>query len=209
MRFAHAKRDQDHIPYLLFNNPQIPDRTEYLLGGRKSPLPELIHTAKILKSAGATFIAIPCNTAQTFGKQVERAAGISVLNMVELTAKYILNTYGKHITVGLLATDGTIKSNIYQEEFEKLNAGISVITPSSRKQKNVMNAIYDIKSVSANEANSELLIDASRELVSQGASVIILGCTEIPLLISDADSPLPTLDSTRLLARAAVQYALR
>src|SRR5919198_620940 len=160
IRFSSAKKDQDHIPLLIFNNPLIPDRTGYLVYGKESPLPELIHTAMILKAAGATFLSIPCNTAHAFISGIEAEVKIEILNMIQLTAKHILNHYGKDITVGLLATDGTVQSRIYQDVFSTLSSKTDILVPDKEGQKRVMDAIYGEKGIKASfcdEHNATLL----------------------------------------------------
>lgn len=196
-----AKKDQEHVPYLLYNNPQIPDRTSHLVYGKENPLPELIHTGRILKNAGATFLAMLCNTSHAYAEDLEKLTGLPVVNMIDLTANYVNYAYGNNSKVGLLATDGTVMSNLYQNSFFEINPSIEVLTPSVRNQKKVMNAIYDIKSVSVNERNMNALQDAAQELLDRGANVIILGCTEIPLAFANEKLKFKYIDPMEVLAR--------
>src|SRR5689334_19160291 len=125
--FTPATKDQEHIPYLLHNNPQVPDRTAHLLGTGETPLPSLVKSAKQLKKAGATFLAFPCNTAHAYTMELEKEAGLSVVNMVSLTAKYVAKNFGKNAKVGLLATSGTIATQIFQQEFARVSKNITFI----------------------------------------------------------------------------------
>lgn len=202
-----VKKDQEHVPLLIFNNPQIPDRTEHLVYGKESPLLELIHTANVLKNAGATFLAIPCNTAHFYIKDVEKKVGIKILNMIYLTGQHILTSFGKKITVGLLATDGTIKSNIYQNEIN----GVEIITPDMQGQKNVMEAIYGKRGIKASfvdEHNFQLLHTEAKKLINREASVIIEGCTEIPLVLSQSKCNFPIIDPMEILANKILEITL-
>lgn len=205
LRLPYANKDQDHIPYLLFNNPQIPDRTKYLLFGSESPIEELIRTGDSLKKAGATFLVIPCNAAHSFTKEIEESVGLPVMNMIDLTVQYIRDTYGKDVTVGLLATDGTIKSKIYQKTFNRITPEISIVLPDEKSQANVMKAIYEVKAFSTNENNFQLLFQSASKLKQKGASVIILGCTEIPLALTPEKCDFNRVDPMEILARKVIE----
>lgn len=201
-----AKKDQDHIPLLIFNNPQIPDRTAHLVYGKESPLSELIQTANVLKNAGATFLAIPCNTSHAYIKDIEKNVGIKILNMIQLTAQYIRTTFGANITIGLLATDGTIKSNIYQNAIN----GVRVITPDKKGQKNVMEAIYGkrgIKASFADERNFKLVYTEARKLIDRDANVVIEGCTEIPLVLNQSRCNFPIINPMEILAKKILEIS--
>ncbi|PIZ99344.1 MAG: aspartate racemase [Candidatus Levybacteria bacterium CG_4_10_14_0_2_um_filter_35_8] len=203
----NVRKDQDHIPLLIFNNPQIPDRTQHLVYAKKSPLPELILTAKVLKKAGATFLAIPCNAAHPYILDIEREVGIKVLNMVPLVAEHIFNLYGRNIKIGILATDGTIKSNIYLNE---IGAG-KVLIPDSRGQKNVMEAIYGKRGIKASfldTNNFEILYSEAKRLIDRGADVVIEGCTEIPLVLSQGKCNFPVIDPMEILAKKIIEITI-
>src|SRR5258705_3834006 len=101
VKMTPATRDQEHIPYLMYNNPQIPDRTAHLLRNGETPLPMLVNSSRILKNAGAKFLAFPCNTSHAYVKQIERLVGLPVVNMISLTVESVLSTYGPESTVGI------------------------------------------------------------------------------------------------------------
>lgn len=202
------KKDQDHIPFLMFNNPQIPDRSKHLVYGKQNPLPEFIKTGQVLKNAGATFLAMPCNTSHAYIQEIEKAVGVKVLNMVEITAKFVIKTFGKKAVIGILATDGTIKSMLYQKEFSKISTEATVIIPDDKGQKNVMEAIYDIKAFSVNSANTQALYQEAEILMERGATLIILGCTEIPLALPKHKRVFPMVDPMEILAKEVVLKTL-
>lgn len=208
LRRKDAKTDQDHIPFLLFNNPQIPDRTSYLLYSGENPLPELVATGMVLKNAGATFIVIPCNTAHAFVEQVESMVGLEVLNMIRLTAEHIVEKYGTKVTVGILGTDGTMKSKLYEKTFAVVSKDAIVIVPDEAMQKKVMGAIYDIKASSVNNSNFSILHEAAEELVRRGAQIVILGCTEIPLALTKSNCVFPIVDPMEILAQKAIEKVI-
>lgn len=205
----YVTKDQDHIPYLLFNNPQIPDRSKYILFGEENPVSEIVKTGLLLKRAGATFLVIPCNTAHTFTEEIEKGVGLPVLSMVDATVKYIYETYGKDVKVGLLATDGTVYSETYQKAFKRIAPEISVLIPDAKDQMKVMRAIYEIKAFSVSKYSADLLYNAAQDLKNKNASVIILGCTEIPLAFMDRTNPFITVDPMEIIADKVISRTLK
>jgi len=202
-----AKRDQDHLRIIIDNNPQIPDRTEAILGKGPSPLPKMVETAKNLGRAGADFIVIPCNTAHYFLGDLEAEISIPVLNMVEETRKTVKEGFPLAGKVGLLATTGTIKSRIYHKAFEEIDW--EVVVPDKISQEVVMDAIYGEKGIKAGyfEEPKKKIIRVARSLIDRGAKVILAGCTEVPLVLKSEDLSVPVLDPTHILAKAAVREA--
>ena len=96
-----ATTDQDHIPMIVFNDPQIPDRTAYILDHTKpDPQPEMVKVAQWLEEAGADYIAIACNTAHYFYDAICKAVSIPVLNIMEETARRIAHEIGATGAVG-------------------------------------------------------------------------------------------------------------
>ncbi len=209
LRLQYATKDQDHIPFLLFNNPQIPDRTEYLL--KKSdinPISEIIKTGIALKNAGATFLVMPCNTAHAFSQTIEEEVGLPLINMLDETATHVERVYGDKATVGVLATTGTIETQLFEKSFGNISKNITVLTPDAAEQAEVMRAIYDIKSNSVNDGNVQVLYAAANRLMSRGASIIILGCTEIPLALKAEKCKFFRVDTLEVLAQKVLERTL-
>lgn len=116
-----AKCDQEHPRVLIDSNTNIPDRTAAILSGGENPLPQLACSARTLERAGADVLMMPCNTAHYFYDGVCAATKLPVLHMLRLTAEEIDRRRIK--TVGLLATDGTIQTGIYERLFEEHQCG--------------------------------------------------------------------------------------
>lgn len=206
---TRVRKDQDHLRILIDNNPKVPNRTLAIQGMGPSPLPQLVRSAKVLEAAGADFIAIPCVTAHHFHAPLQKKVRIPILHIVEETKKHIGSRFKGMDRIGLLATTGTIRSGLFQKAFSP--SGIEIILPSPESQrKKVMEAIFGkggIKETGPSEKSKRLILQASRELIRQGARAIIAGCTEIPLVLIDGDLPVPVIDPVAILARAVIEKA--
>ncbi len=171
-----ASKDQEHIHVLIDSNTNIPDRTKAILGGGLDPTIELIKSAKRLEQAGADFLIMPCNTAHFFIDKIKGSVNIPFINMLEETVKYTYNKYGKDTVVGIMATDGTIKSQIYENYYN--NFGIKTVVPEKTQHK-IMNFIYDIIKSGKYEEGTDLFFECVNELKDMGAQAFLLGCTEL------------------------------
>jgi aspartate racemase len=202
-----AARDQDHIRVLIYSNPKIPDRTEAIAAGGESPLPELIESAKLLERGGAGIIVMPCNAAHYFLPQIRREVSIPILDMIEETYRDIRATLPNARKVGLIAALGTVHSGIYSRSFSR--AGIEVLVPSDADQNRIQTAIAQVKAGAQNRLTRETFQSAGKRLVEAGAEAVILGCTELPLAFEPSEVNYFSIDTTRILAEAAVDWALR
>ncbi len=209
IKLTPASSDQEHIPIIINNLPQIPDRTKYLLGGDNDPFPYLLKAAVTLQQAGADFIVIPCNTAHAFVPKLSRYIGIPIINMIDVVVSDLLKNYSSIKKIGLLATTGTIKTKIYQNKLKK--AGLTTIRPHREIQKTkVMEAIYGKGGVKAGintKRPISLLTCAGNHLVKNGSQVIVLGCTEISMVMHDYFVPVPVINPTKLLAEISIRFA--
>lgn len=198
-----AASDQEHLHVIIDSNTNIPDRTEALLHGGESPVPELTASARRLVAAGAELIVMACNTAHGFYDEVCRAAGVPVLHMIRLTAQE-LNRQGIK-RAGLLATDGTVEAGLYDEALA--GSGIELLKPSKSGQAAVMALAYDGVKSGQRDFDPSEFCRACEELLDRGAETLILGCTELPPVFEHYALPYPHLDPTLVLAHAAVNAA--
>jgi len=205
IKFNPAEKDQDHLRIIIDNNPKIPDRTAAILGKGEDPLPALQETAQNLEKAGADFIVIPCNTAHYFLSSIQESVNIPVLNMIEETAKETKKRIPQIKKVGLLASIGVYKSEIYHQHFKKFN--IEVISPQEKDKEEIMKVIYTIKAGDLSKGVKKNVLKIAQKLIDKGAEAIIAGCTEIPLILKEGDVSVPLIDPTQILARIAVQKA--
>jgi len=205
IKFTPAEKDQDHLRIIIDNNPKIPDRTAAILGKGEDPLPALQESARNLEKAGADFIIIPCNTAHYFLPSIQKSVKIPILNMIEETAKETKKRIPQIKKVGLLASIGVYRSEIYHQHFKKFH--IEVISPEEKDKEEVMKAIYAVKAGDLSNEVKKNIISIAQKLIDKGAEAIITGCTEIPLILKEGDISAPIIDPTQVLAKAAVQKA--
>ena len=207
IRKTPAHCDQDHMPMIVFNDPQIPDRTAHILDRTApDPTPELVKCARWLEGAGADYLAIACNTAHYFYEAIEGAVGIPVLNIMSETSRRIASLAGTSACVGLLATEGTVGSGVFQDYLEEM--GLSCIAPDTETQARVSSLIYDC--VKANQPYDPAeLIRLAKILRAQGADVVVVGCTELSVIYQELpERPSWLLDSLDILADRCVAYYL-
>ncbi|PEP91596.1 aspartate racemase [Bacillus wiedmannii] len=199
--YTPAMKDQEHIHIIADNYSQIPDRTTAILGKGIDPTPYMIQSAQRLQNAGADFLVIACNTAHFFFESVEKSVGIPILHMPLETANFLQeNNFRK---VGLLATDGTINTKLYQHSCNSY--GIEVIEPDKEMQKKVMKGIYAIKGGNL-ETGLLCLSTVANDLTKRGAEVIIAGCTEVPLVLKSSQD-ICIIDPTEILAKVVIKTA--
>ncbi len=210
IRATPATTDQEHLQILINNNPKIFDRTAAVFGRGPSPLQMLIESARLLEAAGADFIAIPCVTAHYFHGPLQKEIKIPVLHIAEETINYLARKYPEVKTVGVLATTGTLKANIFEIFCAKFK--IAVIKPTEEIQTSkVGEAIFGcegIKTKGPCDASRKLMREAAQTLIDRGAQAIIAGCTEVPLVLKDGDLSVPVLDTLSILAESTVAFAM-
>jgi len=166
----------------------------------------LADAANALERAGVDFIVVCTNTMHKVAPAIEAAVHIPLLHIADPTAQAIKDA-GLH-TVGLLGTRFTMEQAFYRDRLQH-DHGINVLVPEAADREAVHRIIYD-------ELCLGQIKDASRDtyravmarLVAQGAQAVILGCTEISLLVGASDAAVPLFDTTAIHAQAAAEYAL-
>ncbi len=199
-----ASTDQEHIRILVDNNPAVPDRTRYILDHRtENPAPVFLQMGQGLVASGAQVLAIPCITASYFIPELEQELGVKIVDAIGGTIHYLKD---KDIdTVGLMATDGTVTTGLFQQRLEA--AGIKVILPDAADQPVVMEAIYD-RVKAGKPVNIGKLQRVRNNLALYGAKVSLLGCTELSVAAMDNPSALGLqhgfLDVMRILSAESI-----
>ena len=210
-----AKTDQEHFKVVIEQNPQIDDRTACLLDGGADPTIAMYNCAKRLQKDGCDYAIIPCNTAHAFLPRMLRHLDIPFIDMQQTMLDAIQAKFGDKAKVGLMATTGTLRTGIYSKKAEKM--GMKIFVPDAQHQERVMAAIYGPKGAKAGFTTGQCyddLYSAAEYLVKEyGCNVLILGCTELPLIFHEQDDfevagqKVAIVDPTATLARKCVEVA--
>ena len=166
----------------------------------------LAAAARSLEAAGADFLVLCTNTMHKVAPAIETAVGIPLLHIVDPTAAAIRQA--GFATVGLLGTRFTMEQEFYRDRLRDLH-GLEVLVPQAADREVVHGVIFD--ELCLGKVTSESRAEYRRimaELANRGAEAIILGCTEMSLLVDHRDSPVPLFDTTALHARKAAEWAL-
>ena len=204
LKATPAKRDQDHIHIIIDNFPQIPDRTAFLLGKGENPLPYILKSVRTLERANVDVLCMPCNTAHYFVEDIRKATPLPFISIIESTLNEIKSSFKDSKKIGLLASDGTIIGKVYHNIFEAER--YRIITPLGEKQHEVMKIVYSIKAGKMEE-NVQTFEEIIEHMKFLGSEVVILGCTELPILLKYFEPSLPVIDATSCLAKEIVDFA--
>lgn len=206
-RRTPAATEQDHLRVVIDSNPKIPNRSDALLDGDlKAVIRALGETARNLETAGAEVIGIPCNTAHAFLQDVRDCIDTPVVDMVEETAQQARAAFGEKAIIGLLATDGTLRTRLYHEALERNS--LQAVGPTSPGVQNaVMDALDTVKLHGVTEESKSAIALAVRDVSEQGAMALIAGCTEISLILQKYPPNIPWLDPLTVLAEALIREA--
>jgi aspartate racemase len=166
----------------------------------------MVDAAQRLERAGADFVIICTNTMHKMAGQVQEAISIPILHIVDVTAESI--KANGQTRVGLLGTKFTMEQDFYKDRLKDKH-GLEVLTPCAEERQVVHEILYsELCLGEIKEQSKGKFKDVIHNLVDRGAQGVILGCTEIPLLVSQDDYTIPVYDTTTLHALAAVDFAL-
>ena len=207
IRNTRAAGDQDHLPVLIYNNPKIPDRSAYILGKGPDPVPALTEGSLFLEQAGVCCILWPCNTAHYFHETVSEKVKAPILHMIRETAACLKEQYPAGTRFGLLATLGTYKTGTYEKIFRE--TGLALVLPEATNRQVAMDSIYGAQGIKAGYRQEplQMLKGPMEELKEKGVDVLIAGCTELSLILSEKTTGMPVTDPMVCLARAAIKKA--
>jgi aspartate racemase len=202
-----ASRDAQHLPVVVWNVPQIPDRLAAILGSGPSPLPAILAGAHALEAAGCEAIAIACNTAHYWADDLAASLRVPLLHIADAAMDAMGRLPVRPMRVGLLATRGTLAAAFYGKRLAQ--RGFEWLVPTEEEQDRLVDrAIAQVKAGDIAGARAPLEA-AAGALAARGADVLLLACTELPLAAEGANFPVPVLDATRALAATIVDFSLR
>lgn len=211
IEMTDAAKDQEHIDMLVSNHATIPDRTGFILGeSQVSPVDAMVEDAKMLETAGCSFVVIPCNTAHYFFEDIKNSVALPVLNIIEETIDYakkqgLRRRVPREVKrLGILATEGTISSGTYS--FYGASVGVECIAPDPEYQQKVNYMIYD-RVKAGYPVSREAIMEVVDHMRGKGCDAVIMGCTELSVVCRDlklAETCEDVIDSLWVLARSTV-----
>ncbi|MFC1659363.1 aspartate/glutamate racemase family protein [Pseudomonadota bacterium] len=194
-----AYRDFHHPEIILWQATSSPSRSMYLEGKGPSFIEDYISIAKNLKSSGASYIFMCCNTAHYAIEQIKKEVKIKVINLLEETVKTLKKDFLDYKNVGLLCSDGTKKHKLYDKYFNKIYSGVNIIYPEDDFQKFVTDGICKVKDRNDMTPANVSFHKAINHLKDKGANMIVIVCTDISLALGNKDFDIPYLDTTDVL----------
>jgi aspartate racemase len=201
-----AAGDEDHVPMLIQNDPRIPPRPPAILSGGISPLPALLAGRDRLIAAGAMALAMPCNTAHYWFAELLEACPIPFLSIVDASIKELSQLAQAGSSIGIIATQATLDAKIFDPAL--LREGYSVQLPDQAAMTALILPGIALVKQGQTEEGGRLLEQAVQALLNQGASAVILACTETPVALDSIDSAIRNrcIDTTAALAKACVAW---
>ena len=219
-----GKIDQEYPLFLLYNKSNIPGRPESIgiqtgnLSNRSINkisekkyslvLKSLLNGCKVLKKSNCKFIVIPCNTAHYWYDDLKKKINLPIINMPQEVFKYTFKKCKKKSKIGLLATDGTLKTGVYNKFFDKY---YNLVCPDMITQKKSVNKAIKLVKMGNVKAANKIIKPAIDYLIKKKCKKIILGCTELPIAIfafksfKTIKSSKIFLDPNLILANAAMK----
>jgi aspartate racemase len=202
-----ALSDQQQIPVVCWNVPQVPDRQRALAGHGASPLAAMQAGVAALNAAGASRIVIACNTAHYWFDALASGSRAPLIHIVDATLEMMRGRGSAFPSkVGLIATQGTLDADLYQSRLARLGIDCLLLTPLEMTQL-FTPGCYAVKQGRMQEA-AALMEAAAQCLVQRGAGQLLLACTEVPLALAQADPALRArmIDPAQALAQACARY---
>lgn len=191
-----AKRDQDHIEMIVYNDPKVPDRNYPDRRKGKNPLPHLRRNAKLLEQTGVDLIVIPSNTTHRYYDDIAQSIDIPILHMIS-TVRSKVESMDIDVA-GVLTTETAIEIELYDDIFQ--GSEVDIVYPNDVQC--MMDSIYAIKQGDYQES-TQLMDTVVSNLSDENVDAIILGCTEFSIPSWDWD--ITRVDSTTVLAKHCVE----
>lgn len=204
VRATPGSRDQEHLGVILWSDPTVPDRIQAFDGSGPDPTPWLEEGIDHLIDCGAEILVVPCNTIHIYLSDVVRNKDIEFISIIDAAADAAVHEQ-EGSPIGLLATDATLASGLYQRALEA--QGVKATLPSPEMQ-NLLKAV--IGQIKAGDTGQQVRNDVSRILaeLNQGpATAVIAACTEISVVLAQIDSDIRIVDPSLALAQKTVERA--
>lgn len=207
IRLTPAKDDIDHIRCLVDNDPKIPSRINAIIDqdpDADDPGAYIANMAIGLESAGADFLAMPCNTAHHYYDVIQDAVRIPLINLPAIVLEYLQKNHTLCKRVGILASPAIKITRLYEDELS--TAGIQIVYPETTAQEALFGVIKAVKSGNVNtKVQQEYSQICDNLSAQQGVSIAIVACTELSAI--GTNSSLQTIDAAEILAEKIVALA--
>lgn len=197
-----AEQDSD-FPQIIINSLPLVGFNETGFVDPDLVKKQLIKGVKTLEKAGCDLIVIACNTVHFFHADIQKSVKIPVLNIIDLSVERIKKD--KRKVVGLLSSESTRKLGLYKNAIEKKK--IKVITVTEDEQQFINKLILDVMSGKVEKKDGLQAKEIIMDLKKEGADSILLGCTELPLVVKQEGYVIPVYDSTQILAEEVLKIA--
>lgn len=204
VRATPAARDQDHLRVVIWADPTVPSRQEALFTGGADPTSWLEEGVQHLMRCGAEILVVPCNTVHAYMPSVVEGKAVEFISIIDAAVDAV-SKLGSTNRVGILATNGALASGVYQSALR--DAGKEAILPSASSQQTLMHAIDAVKAGEAGFEEIQQVVSLLTEFQSSGVSTVIVGCTEISILVADLDVAVTVVDASEVLALKAIERA--
>lgn len=200
-----ANCDQQHVPLVVYQVPQIPDRSLAIMEGGDAPFPPMLLGLQRLAAAGAEFVVIPCISAHYWYKRLATSQTLPILHVADAVAIELELRAMRSLRLAILATRGTCRSGIFDGQFGD-RAALDV--PDEATQRLIDQAIDAVKA-GQRELAADFAGDAAQQLLDSGADALVLACTELPVALEGNPVMDACVDSTLALARFCVAESCR
>jgi aspartate racemase len=204
LKATHAPTEQDNLRLLVDCNPHVPDRNHLAPDGPQ-PGPVLADMARGLQRSGADFVVMACNTAHAYEADIRAALTAPFVSLIAETAATLQARHPQVKRVGLLAASGCLEARLYQDAVAR--NGVEALTLDPEGLQRFMRVLYAIKRGDLSDATRAEMRALADQLIADGAEVVIAACTEVPLVLSQADLARPLLDTTAVLVERTLAYA--
>jgi aspartate racemase len=198
-----ATHDQQHIPFVLWNEPRIPDRSTAMQAGDNRPMLWLLQGIQALKTVGCDHVVIPCNSAHFWYDDMAKM-GVPITHIVDSIADQLRAQGLANTTIGIMGTQGTIEHGLYQSRLTQ--QGWRCIVPDRAEMDFFVQPAIDFIKAGKIGGSQVLLMQVIHSLIDRGARAVVLGCTELPLAIGiTSEQGVPIVNSIDSLVQAVLK----
>ena len=201
-----AKIDQDYIEILLHNNARVPDRTEGILFGGPSPVPELRRSVDFLSGSGVDYIIFACITSHYFIPNLSTHSTACIIDAVDETAKHLRNRIPIVRKAGIIASTGATQVGLFQKALIKHGIQSSTMTADDQERyfTEPIYADWGVKAGHTTGKPARRLSKAVDLLIQTGCQAIITGCSELPLVLNQENYRVPLVDPIDILVKTSI-----